>query len=120
MCEYDMMNRVVCEKNFGVDNKPISGLDTNPEGRVKYDQWGNMIEISCYDGFGKPRLSADGFFIRKTQYDKRRNIVHEEFIGTDDKLILNKSNGYARADYTYDNHGNKLEAKFFDISRISL
>lgn len=117
MCEYDMMNRVVCEKNFGVDNKPISGLDTNPEGRVKYDQWGNMIEISCYDGFGKPRLSADGFFIRKTQYDKRRNIVHEEFIGTDDKLILNKSNGYARADYTYDNHGNKLEAKFFDISK---
>lgn len=115
--EYDAMNRIIGEWNFGMDGKPISGVDVNPEGRVKYDQWGNMAEVSCYDGYGKPRLTSDGFFSRKTQYDRRGNVTHEEFVGMDGKLICSKSNNYAKADYSYDKHGNKVESKFFDTSR---
>ncbi len=117
ICEYDAMNRIVCERNLAADGKPLIGTDVNPEGRVKYDQWGNMIEISAYDGYGQPRLTSDGFFIRKSEYDRRGNIVHEEFVGTNGELLCSKSNGYAKADYLYDIHGNKLEGKYFDESK---
>ena len=112
--EFDSMNRVIAEFNYGVDGKPLVGADVNPEGRVKYDQWGNMAEISCYDGYGKPRLSSDGFFTAKAEYDRRGNVLVQEYIGVDGKLVMSKNNGYARVENSYDNHGNRLEARYFD------
>ncbi len=114
---FDAMNRVIVEFNYGIDGKPLTGMDANPEGRVKYDQWGNMSEVSCYDGHGKPRLSADGFFMVKAKYDRRGNIIVQEYTGTDGKPICSKSNGYARVENSYDNHGNRLEAKYYDTSK---
>lgn len=115
--EFDAMNRVVVEKNFNVDGKPLSGKSVNPEGRVKYDQWGNMVEVSCYDGYGNPRLTNDGFFIKKMKYDKRRNIVHEELLGVKGELVMSKNNGYAKLDCTYDEHGNRLETQYYNTSK---
>jgi hypothetical protein len=112
--KFDSMNRVIAEFNYGIDGKPLSGSDVNPEGRVKYDQWGNMAEISCYDGYGKPRLSSDGFFTQKVKYDRRGNILVQEYIGVDGKPIMSKNNGYAKVVNTYDNHGNRLEARYYD------
>lgn len=112
--EFDAMNRVVCEKNFGTDGKPLSGVDVNPEGRVKYDQWGNMAEVSCYDGYGKPRLSSDGFFMSKSTYDRRGNVLHQEYLDTEGRLVRSKNNGYAKADQKYDTHGNRTEVRLFD------
>lgn len=114
--EFDVMNRVVYERNYGIDGKPVSGSGTNPEGKVVYDQWGNRAEISCYDGYGKPKLASGGFFLQKCQFNKRGKLVQEEYFGTDNKLICNV-NGYAKANYTYDDHGNQLEAKYFDTSK---
>lgn len=112
--EFDAMNRVIAEFNYGADGKPLTGTNVNPEGRVKYDQWGNIVEISCYDGYGNPRLSSDGFFISKAEYNRRGNVIVQEYIGIDGKPVCNKSDGYAKIENTYDNHGNKLEVKFYD------
>ena len=112
--EFDAMNRVIAEFNYGTDGRPLNGTEVNPEGRVKYDQWGNMAEISCYDGYGNPRLSSDGFFILKSKYDLRGNIIVQEYFGVDNNPICSKNNGYAKVENSYDSHGNKLEAKFYD------
>lgn len=112
--KFDSMNRVVAEFNYGIDGKPLSGTEVNPEGHVKYDQWGNIAEISCYDGYSKPRLSSDGFFEQKTKYDRRGNILVQEYVGVDGKPTMSKTNGYAKLENTYDNHGNRLEAKYYD------
>ena len=117
MREFDVMNRIVAEKNFSSDGKPLSGASVNPEGRVKYDQWGNMIEVSCYDGYGNPRLTSDGYFMSKKKYDKRRRLVYEEFLGLKGELVMNKNSKYAKADCIYDNHGNCLEIKYYDTSK---
>lgn len=114
--EFDALNRVIVEKNYGADGKPISGSNVYPEGRVKYDQWGNMVEISCYDGYGNPQLGADGFFIMKSEYNKRRNLIHQEYLDVDGKLVMHKGNGFAKVDFVYDDHGNKLEEKYYDTS----
>lgn len=115
--DFDEMNRVIVEKCFDSVGKPLSGASVNPEGRVKYDQWGNMIEVSCYDGYGNPRLTNDGFFTKKMEYDKRRNVVHEEFLGVKGELVMSKNNGYAKLDCTYDEHGNRLETKYYNTSK---
>ena len=115
--EYNIMNKYVVEKNFGLDGKPLTGADVNPEGRMKYDQWGNLIEISCYDGYGNPRLTNEGYFIKKMKYDKLRNKVQEELLGLDGELVMSKTNGYAKLDCTYDKHGNLLETKFYNASK---
>ena len=114
--EFDAMNRVVVEKNLGANGKPISGANVYPEGRVKYDNWGNMVEVSCYDGYGNPQLGADGFFIMKSEYNKRRKLLHQEYLDVDGKLVMHKSNGFAKVDFTYDENGNKLEEKCYDTS----
>lgn len=115
--EFDALNRVIVEKNFGANGKPISGADGYPEGRVKYDQWGNKVEISCYDGYGKPQLGADGFFVMKSEYDKRRNLLHQEYLDVNNKPVMHKGYGFAKVDFVYDDHGNKLEEKYYDTSK---
>jgi len=115
--EFDMMNRVVCERNFGTDGKPLSGAGVNPEGRVKYDKWGNRVEIACYDGYGKPRLSSEGYHVMKCKYDKYRNIVVQEFFGTDGQPVVSKNDGCSKTEADYDNHGNITRQTFYDKDR---
>lgn len=114
---YDNMNRQVSEKNLGIDGKPLTGTSVNPEGRIKYDKWSNVAEISCYDGYGRPRLSADGYFALRNTYNSRGNVLHEEYVGVKGELVCNKQGGYAKADYTYDSHGNMLELKYYDTKK---
>jgi len=111
--EYDEMNRVVHEINYGADGKPVRGTSTNPEGCVKYDQWGNRVEISCYNGYGTPTLSADGYYQNKMVYNQRRKMTRDEYYGLNGQLVESKGNGYAKADFTYDNHGNQTLAKYY-------
>ncbi len=115
--EFDAMNRVVAEYNYGIDGKPLAGTDVNPEGRVKYDQWGNMAEIACYDGYGNPRLSSDGFFMLKTEYDRRGNVLVQEYLGVDGNPVISRSNEFAKLENKYDSHGNRLEARYYDKSK---
>lgn len=112
--EFDMMNRVIGEKNFGTDGKPLSGNDVNPEGKVKYDKWGNRVEIICYDGYGKPRLSAEGAHIVKYEYDKHGNVVKQEYFGTNGLPIVSRTEGYSKMEAAYDNHGNITQQAFFE------
>ena len=112
--EFDMMNRLVHEVSYGADGKPISGSNVSPEGRVKYDKWGNQIEISSYDGYGKPRLSADGYFKVNRTFDMRGNCTMEQYLGLDGKLVMSKANQYAKVEATYDNHNNRTKVKYYN------
>lgn len=111
---YDGMNRVIYEKNLDASEKPLTGVNANPEGKVVYDRFGNRAEIYCYDGYGKPRLSSDGIFVQKSKYNNRNQLETEEFLDTENKLVVSKSNGYAKAAYRYDDKGNQTEINYYD------
>lgn len=111
---FDELNRVIYEKNLNMSGNPVSGTDVNPEGKVKYDRFGNMIEISCYDGYGKPRLSSDGFHVQKGEYNDRNQLVSSQYYDLSGNLVESKSNGYAKINYTYDDKGNNTETKVYD------
>lgn len=116
--EYDGMNRVIYEKNLDASEKPLTGANANPEGKVVYDQFGNRAEMYCYDGYGKPRLSSDGFFMRKETYNKQNKQVSLEFFDTANKPVVSKSNGFAKALYKYDSKGNRTEEAYYDEKQI--
>ena len=116
--EFNVMNQVISEKNYGKDGKPISGSDSNPEGRVKYDKWGNMVEISCFDGYGNPRLGSNGAFITKYEFDKRGNKIHEEYLGLKQELVILKGADYAKADFIHNSHGDITESNFYDTKKL--
>ena len=109
--EFDAMNRIVYERNLDTQGKPING---EAEGRVVYDQYGNMAEISCYDGYGNPRLSSDGVFLVKNEYNKRNKLVSVSYYGLSNNLVISKAHGFARNINTYDDKGNLTEEKYYD------
>jgi serine/threonine protein kinase len=115
--EFDAMNRTIGERNYGTDGKPVSGTGVNPEGKVKYDQWGNRIELSCYDGYGRPHLSSDGVFIAKSEYNRRGQLIKREFLGLDRQPTRSKSAECAKLEYQYDKHGNNTEIKYYDTTK---
>lgn len=114
--EYDGMNRVIYEKNLDATGKPLSGANANPEGKVVYDNYGNRAEIYCYDGYGKPRLSSDGYFAMKSKYNNRNQQVSVEYYDTSNRHVNSKSNGYARAEFVYDKKGNRTHENYYDAS----
>ena len=113
---FDEMNRIIYEKNLDASEKPLSGANANPEGKVVYDNFGNRAEIYCYDGYGKPRLSSDGFYAMKSKYNKRNKQEIVEYFNTEGKLVVSKSNGYAKATYSYDNRGNRTQEMYYDAT----
>ena len=62
----------VYERNLDANGKPLIGKDVNPEGKCEYDKQGNMTNIECYDGYGKPRLSSDGFFKATSKFNQAK------------------------------------------------
>lgn len=109
--EYDQMNRVIYEKNLDAAGKP-SG--TNPEGRVTYDKFGNQAEVSNYDGYGKPCLTADGYYIVKNEYNDRNKLVRVSYLGLHKELVMSKSNNFAQCTYSYDDKGNRTEEIYYN------
>lgn len=111
---YDSMNRIITEKNLNEQMKPVTGYNLNPECMVKYDQWGNIAEISFYDGYGNPRLGSDGYFKMINNYDKRGNLVYMECLDVDGNLVMSRSYGCAKMECIYDKYGNTLEADYYN------
>ena len=113
--EFDQMNRIIQQWNYGVDGKP-SPKDTH--GTNKYDKWGNVIELACFDADGKPKTSSNGFFMKKMEYNNRGKLLKEEFYGTDNKLMVPASVGYAKAEAKYDDRGNQIETRVYNATEL--
>jgi len=112
--EYDAANRIIYEKNIGADGKPISGKNASPEGKVTYDERGNRTSITCFNGYGKACLCADGYHKRAWTYDERNHVLTEVMTDVNGNLAESKSYGYAKRVNTYDDKGNTISTKYYD------
>ena len=86
----------------------------NPEGKCEYDRQGNMIKLECYDGYGKPCLSGDGFFRMTAKYNNQNNQTEVVYYGVNGKMVKSRSNEFAKKQIEYDNKGLQTKAKYFD------
>lgn len=116
--QYSATNNIVYEKNIGVDGKPIFGRNASPEAKVTYDERGNKTSLSCFDGYGKPCLCADGYHKMTYSYNDRNNLLTCVMTDTKGNLIKSKSAGYAKQVNTYDSKGNRTAEKCYNEKNI--
>lgn len=114
--EYNDANLKVYEKNLGKDGKPLHSSSQDPEGRVTYDERGNMTSITCYDGYGKPRLSSDGYHKVESKYDDHNRVTSYTYTDTKGHLVMCKSAEAAKIEMAYDDKGNQTSKKFYNAS----
>ncbi len=112
--KYNDLGLVVYELNLNADGKPLTGTGVNPEGKCEYDKQGNMTKLECYDGYGKPRLSSDGFFRMTAKYNKQGKPTEVIYYGIDGKLVKSRSNEYAKKNTEYNTKGNEIRTNFYD------
>ena len=104
----------VYERNLDANGKPLIGKDVNPEGKCEYDKQGNMTKIECYDGYGKPRLSSDGFFKATSKFNHQNKLIEHSFYDVKGNLVMSRSQQYARKTTQYDKSGLELEINYFN------
>ena len=104
----------VYERNLDVNEKPLTGKNVNPEGRVEYDRMGNVTKVECFDGYGKPRLSSDGFFRMIRKFNKQNKIVEVAFFDVNGKLVVSKSNEFAKKTMQWNSKGMETRADYYN------
>ena len=54
----------------------------------------------------------------KTKYNKQNKQVLIEYFDAENKPVMSKSNGYAKAEYKYDGKGNRTEEYYYDAKGV--
>ena len=111
---YNAMRKITRELNLGIDNKPVSGTNVNPEGTLSYDNYGRQTELACFDGYGKPRLTTDGFHKQTWKYDNRGLVVCIAYYDTKGALTESKEHGYAKKEIDYNEKKLDVENRYFN------
>lgn len=117
---YNSMNKIVRELNLGVDMKPVSGKNVNPEGTVKYDNFGRQTEIACFDGYGKPRLTASGYHRMTFEYDKRGLLIRTSYFNVNGDLTENTDAGYAKKENDYNSKQQDTENRYYNKNNVCI
>lgn len=112
--KFNELGMVIYERNLDANNKPLTGKDLNPEGKCEYDRQGNLTKLECYDGYGKPRLSSDGFFRMTAKYNNQNCQTEVAYFGLNGNLVKSRSNEYAKKQSDYNNRGLLISARYFD------
>lgn len=111
--EYDERGNMLSSMEYGVDHKLASG---RLFAKYKYDENDNQIEFAVFDKSGKPALNADNYHKKVSAYNNRKQLVSDEFLGTDGKPIAYQKGNYAMVKYVYDAKGDNVETSFFGVN----
>lgn len=112
--KFNELGMVIYEKNLDSNSKPLTGKDLNPEGKCEYDRQGNMVKLECYDGYGKPRLSSDGFFRMTAKYNNQNNQTEVVYYDVNGKMVKSRSNEFAKKQAEYNTKGLQTQTKYYD------
>ena len=67
-----------------------------------------------YNAEGEVDSNAEGVCKTARVFNENKKVVSETYKDADDSLILKKTVGYAKVNYTYDEAGNKASEMYFD------
>lgn len=100
--QYDkVVNEVSHQISFGTDGKPIASNGIAKEGRIEYDERGNMLKLICYDGYGKKCNGNHGWCEMRFTYDESGLLTSKSYFSIDAKPIVDKDVKFHKIAYTY-------------------
>ena len=111
---YDERNNYVYEKNLGKDDKPLKGTDVNPEAKISYDEYGSIITIVCYDGYGNPAPCSYGYQRQERKFNDDHLLESVIYKDVDGNLVKFGQNDYAKVNYVYNEKRQTTQEKYFD------
>ena len=114
--KFDERNNVIYEKNLSKDGRPIEGINVNPEAKVTYDDYGNLVGLKCFDGYGNPYTCTEGYHNLERKYNENNLLASECYKDARGRLVTHKYYKYAKITYTYDSKRNKIKEKIFSSS----
>jgi hypothetical protein len=106
------------------EGKPVLLRQTTDEWgyssyRVKYDNYGNEMEVKYYGTENEPIMTGNQYHQLTCKYNARRQLLEIATFDTHGNPVLNRS-GYARVLRKYDDRGNLIEIVAFDeLRRLS-
>ena len=112
--EFDSQNRIIHQLSFNEEGKPCINKGTAPEGRVKYDNKGNIIELSCYDGHGNLINGNQGYAYEVRTYNDKGKIISSTYLNKDNQMVFNKAENYSKAETDYNELNNITEIRYYD------
>jgi len=75
---------------------------------------GLITSTTYYNEDGKPTESSSGYSIKKSEYNKDRQLIRETFCGVDGNPIIRKDTGYAQRTLSYNINSIVEEERFYD------
>jgi YD repeat-containing protein len=102
--------RFLDEDNATIENPNGIGIE-----KYKYNEKGNLLEISEYDKDGNPQGSASIITYYKYQYDEFGRILRIEFFDKANNNAVYPNTKISKVVFKYDASG-KAEMKYFDVS----
>jgi len=81
-----------------------------------YDEFGNVIKEEFLDDYGNLTINPqNGAAIIERKWDTWGHVIMEAHRGTGGEFVLIKGSNYTKLEYIYDENGNWLETKCYDI-----
>lgn len=111
--QFNEIGQIIYEKNIGLDGNPTK---VDPEGKQTYDNCGNVLELTCYDGFGNKAIGSDGWFKQANTYDEFNQLVTKTFSDLNGNLAMSKSYDFAKYVAKFDETGRKVGESYYDAS----
>lgn len=115
--KYDAMDNLVYWKDLDANGNPNTADSNYPEVKYAYDNRGNQIEFTIFDGFGKAINGSDGWHKQVNTYNNRNQTLTTEFHSVNGGLVKSKKEEYARLVNSYDNHGNLTKTEQYDSDK---
>lgn len=110
--EYNKKKQVVREEYIGADGEPLIQTSGYSGMEQDYDDAGNVIARRFFDPNG-PVLRTDGYAEVRWQYNGLKQIVREDFYGTNGEPVM-CFNGYAADEREYDAAGNVTVYRYYN------
>lgn len=107
----DSQGRIVREINYDASDNPVSMSGEACEAKVVYDNRGNTVEFSYWDGRGNRVASEYGYATFRADYDERNNITEIRYYNEKDELL---TEGVAIVRYAYNQYGNEVSCSYHD------
>lgn len=100
--QYDKVVNKVCHQiSFGVDGTPIVTNGIAKEGRIEYDERGNIQKLICFDGNGERCNGEQGWCEKRYTYDEANMNTSIAYFTIDNQPLIDKENKYHKVVYTY-------------------
>lgn len=113
--KYDERDNLIEYAFYDANNKPDVNVDNIHKSVSVYNNRNQEIEVRYYNVQGRLTIhKGHKYAIQRNEFDDRGNLVHQAYLGTDEKPIR-CGQGWASSDMEYDGLNRVVRQLFYDV-----